>query len=639
MKKGKRLLILLAIVVAFGAGAYLLNLNTQRQEAAKEAEEETEKTVLFSAAEDDVTKIDFTHEGEAIALAKQDDTWVYAPRESFQLDTSAVDDMLSDLTEVDAVRTVAESEGDADPAEYGLDEPAVTITVTDTDGNTKQISIGDKNATTGNYYAMAEGVDGIYTISSDLYNTFDVSLMDLLTSEDYPTVDADAVTDLTWDDGETTKDLEYHPDGDASAYSSAFTWFEKAEDGTLTAVNADTVSDLLDAATGISYKSTVADTKDDLAAYGLDTPSLSLTLRYTEDVVESEAAAAIAEEEAAATPTPTATPSPTPTATPTPSPTPTATPTAEPTATPTAEPTATPTAEPTATPTAEPTATPTVEPTATPTAEPTATPTAEPTDTPALEPTDTPEATVAVSSFAAAVAEEADAVPTDEPTEEPTATPTATPEPTVAVDRSLTIWLGDTDADGNVYMTHSKTDRIFLISADTAEALRKLTADDLRSDVPVNIVRSDLTGMIATMNGVTKTVTTSTETSTSTDGDVTTTVVYQIDGKELKSTLFSFFVNTLNSIKAEAYTDQPVAADAEPILDATFTQNRTGFETVTVAFYPYDGSFDQAVVNGDSTMLVNKRDVDDLQSYFDELVATEPTATPEATATPAPEAE
>ena len=151
-------------------------------------------------------------------------------------------------------------------------------------------------------------------------------------------------------------------------------------------------------------------------------------------------------------------------------------------------------------------------------------------------------------------------------------------------------------------MTHSKTNRIFLVSADTLTALQKLTATDLRNNIPANIARADLTGMVATVNGVTKTVTVSNQTSTAENGDVTTTVVYQIDGKELKSSLFSLFINNLNEIKAENYTDKPVADGATPLITAKLTQNRTGFETVDVAFYAYDENFDQAQVNGDETM-------------------------------------
>ena len=126
------------------------------------------------------------------------------------------------------------------------------------------------------------------------------------------------------------------------------------------------------------------------------------------------------------------------------------------------------------------------------------------------------------------------------------------------------------------------------------------------------------------------------EVALSVDGNQTATTVFQIDGQEMKTTLLSYFLNTLKAMKAESYTDQPVATNAIPVFNATFTQNRAGFETVSVSIYPFDSNFDQVVVNDDATMLVNKRDVENLQTYFDELVATQATATPEVTATPAP---
>jgi len=495
-----------------------------------------------------------------------------------------------------------------------LEEPAVAITVTNTDGTTQKISIGDKNSVTGNYYVAVDGKPGVYTISEDLYNTFNVGLMDLLTPESYPTIEADSVTGVEWSNGDETTLLTHKPDGDPSTYSSNFKWFENGEDGkTLTPVNADTVDTFLKAATGITYDSTVSDNKDELATYGLDQPSLSVTLHYTENVPQSQAADELAKEAASATATPQATVSATPLAASTP--------------------TVTDATENTVTPTSTLTVTPSATVTASATSAPTATTVPMATTVPAATMSPTATATSAISGgLGNAMAEDASAVPT----ETPTAAPTATPEPTIAIQRSITLWFGKTDENGKVYMTHSKTDRVFLVSADTLATLQKLTASDLRNNIPANIARADLTGMVATANGVTKTVSASNQTSTSKDGDVTTTVVYQIDGKELKSTLFSMFINDLNEIKAEGYTDKPVADGATPLLTAKLTQNRTGFETVDVAFYTYDENFDQALVNGDATMLVNKRDVEQLITYFDGLVATEATPTPEVTATPTP---
>lgn len=604
MKKGKRLLVLLAVAVAFGVGAYALNASLKQQEAAKEAAQETPKTVLITVAADSAAKLSYTLNGETIDFTKDNGAWVYAPRAAFALDTTKVDAMLSGLTSVEAVRQVTDS--DDSKAEYGLAEPALTVTVTDTAGATQTVALGDKNTTTGDYYAAVAGKPGVYTVAADLYNAFDLRLMELLTAEAFPTIGTDAVTGLDASDGTNRMALEYHESGDASAYSSAFQWFRN-QDGVLTPVNPDTVSTYLTAATGVAYAGTAADTKADLASYGLDAPKLTLTLTYTDQVAQSQAAAAMAEEAAALALLPTATPAPS------------ATPAATDTATPTVAPAATDTAAPS--PTATATATPTATPTATATAAPTATPTA-----------------TLSGGLPVALAEGADAVPTAAPTDTPTATPTATPEPMVPITRTITLWFGATDADGNIYMTHSKTDRIFTVSADTFTQLAALATADMKVDRPAYLALGDITGMTATMGGVTKTVAASAVTETAASGEQTVKTVYLMDGKELQPAAFSLLVNSLKALKAEAYADTPVADGAAPTFSATFTQSRTGFESLTVAFYPYDGSFEQAVVNGDATMLVNKRDVAALQSYFDGLVAVEPTATPTAAPTAAPTA-
>ena len=629
MKKGKRLLILLAVVVLFGVGAYLLNLNTKQQEAAKDAAKESAKTVLVNASADTAAKLAFTHGDETVQLAKKDGQWVYEPRESFELNTSKVEDMLTDLKNVESVRTVSDT-NDANK-DYGLDAPAVVITVTADDGTAQKISIGDKNATTGNYYAAVEGKQGVYTVSADLFNAFDVTLMQLLTDEAFPTIAEDAVTGVDWADNTESKTLVYKENGDASAYSSDFHWFAQQADGTLATLNDDAVSALLSAATGITYEGVAADTKDDLATYELDHPVLTVTLHYTEQVPQSQAEAAkAAEAAAAATAIPTIKPAPAATATPATMATVTATSAATATSTSAATATAAPTA------TAKATAASTAASAATPavTAAPTAT--AKATATVAVTPAVTAAPTGNLSGHMnAAIAEDASAVPS----ESPTATATATPEPTVAVERAITIWVGGTDASGNYYLTTSKTNRIFTVKSDAVQSLQKLTVEDLLENKPLRLTVSDLTGMTATLNGVTKTITSTTESVTGQNGEATTQVVYQVDGKPLKTTLFSLFVNQLKAIKAENTTETPVSEGTAPILSVTFTQNRAGFESVTAAYYPYDENFDQAVVNGNATMLVNKRDVTDLQSYFDQLVGTEATPTPDPAATAAPAAQ
>ena len=533
MKKGKRLLVLLIVLAVFCAGAVGLNLYTRGQEEKQAAEEPAEATVLLTTAAEDVTALSYTLGDEEIQLTKQDGEWVYAPRESFPLDSGKVSAMLSALSEISAVRTVAENADSL--SDYGLETPQVSIAVTLADGAATAVDIGDKNGTTGDYYVRVSGKDGVYTVGADLYNAFDSHLMGLITSEPFPTVDASAVTALEWSDGTESKTLEYHPDGDASLPTASYTWLRRNADGTLSALDADAVSAYLDSATGLSYASCVSDVKEDEAAYGLDHPSLTLTLYYSEEVPQSQT-------ESAAAPSP------------------------------------------------------------------------------------TPQAAVSPSE-----------APTEESAEAPVATPTATPEPTVSIERSLTLWLGGTDESGSVYFTHSRTNRVFSLSAATAQTLRGLTDESLRSAAVAPLQRAELEGLELTAGGQRKTVGVVRTETTDADGGTDTSTAYTLDGGELSAASFSGLFNDLFGLSAEAFTDQPVAADAQAAFTAVIHTNRPGFETLTLELFPYDGSFCQARFENDASRLVNKRDVEALLETFAALAQAD--LTPEPTATPEPAAE
>ena len=126
MKKGKRLLALLLAAVVFGAGAYLLNLNTKQQEAAKTAAKEAENTVLLTLDANKATALSYTRKGESIDLAKHSGVWAYSPRSAFALDAAKVTAMLDSLKHVEAVRGVTDKSDSL--ADYGLAQPALRIT-------------------------------------------------------------------------------------------------------------------------------------------------------------------------------------------------------------------------------------------------------------------------------------------------------------------------------------------------------------------------------------------------------------------------------------------------------------------------------------------------------------------------------
>ena len=68
-----------------------------------------------------------------------DDTWSYVEDDKFPLSESAVLDKVSALTSVSSMRTIEDPDNLAD---FGLENPEVTATVTDTDGNETELALG-----------------------------------------------------------------------------------------------------------------------------------------------------------------------------------------------------------------------------------------------------------------------------------------------------------------------------------------------------------------------------------------------------------------------------------------------------------------------------------------------------------------
>ena len=123
MKRGTKLLILLAVLAVVGLGAWL----AARYTAQLEAEEESAGVAVLSIDTETVTALGWTHDGETVSLACADGQWSYADSDACAIDQSYPQAMVDTLVEVLAQETIAEPE---DLASYGLDDPQCTVTLT-----------------------------------------------------------------------------------------------------------------------------------------------------------------------------------------------------------------------------------------------------------------------------------------------------------------------------------------------------------------------------------------------------------------------------------------------------------------------------------------------------------------------------
>lgn len=204
---------------------------------------------------------------------------------------------------------------------------------------------------------------------------------------------------------------------------------------------------------------------------------------------------------------------------------------------------------------------------------------------------------------------------------------------TTTVDKQLVIYVSDEAGDGSRYVTVDDK-QIYTMSTDTLSAVIDKTPSDLWSLIVNYLSVKNLDQLQVTYGETTNTVNVSRETFTDDDGNEKETTTYQLDGEEIESTTFTTFYNKLINMAGQKRLTEAYTPAADPEMTAVFTDSDKNQTTVT--FYTYDTNYYAAVV-GDKVFLVNKMTVKEMFNAYETMVNGE-TET-EATATPTAEAE
>ena len=263
MKRGKKLIVLLGVlVVLLGAAYAAAQLNPEK-------EEETVYTTIFTLDPEQVTALTW-HYSEEVPLVKEEDGWVYEEDPQFPLDTTYVDAMLTALSQIDSSKTIENVEN---WDEYTLEAAICEINLT-VDGEDVTIKVGEETGLGGQRY-VSIGDENAYLVDNSFLEPFKYGLYDVLKMEEIPEMD-------------TPVRLEHEADGDSFtiekqedsglAYSDEYIWFlgEKALDTDLT-------ESLLDYVTELAWSECVNYRADDLSKYGL-----VQTLTYTDEDSDEE---------------------------------------------------------------------------------------------------------------------------------------------------------------------------------------------------------------------------------------------------------------------------------------------------------------------------------------------------------------
>ncbi len=174
MRKQKiQLVVLLAAFLLFALGFYAAKSISAREEEKERAKEAGEYTALSFDA-DDLVKLEIEREEGNLELDFHEGKWSFVKdinlemeekdeeKKTYEVDTSAADEIRDTLANLTSQNEIAAGE---DESEYGLDKPAMTITVTLSDGAEHSVEVGSLNAMLQAYYIRVDHSDTLYTMS------------------------------------------------------------------------------------------------------------------------------------------------------------------------------------------------------------------------------------------------------------------------------------------------------------------------------------------------------------------------------------------------------------------------------------------------------------------------------------------
>lgn len=116
-------------------------------------------------------------DGSTVVLQNQNGKWAITAPEALPADQDAASSVASALSPVSADNVVEDKPKDL--AQYGLNNPSLTVTVDEKDGKTKQLFFGDDVPAGSLVYARAGSDPKVYAVSSGVKTSLDKTVNDL----------------------------------------------------------------------------------------------------------------------------------------------------------------------------------------------------------------------------------------------------------------------------------------------------------------------------------------------------------------------------------------------------------------------------------------------------------------------------
>ncbi|MBQ8287701.1 MAG: DUF4340 domain-containing protein [Clostridia bacterium] len=192
----KTIIAALTAVLILSLVMAVILLSSPDTEGTAEVTDEPSTQVLFDQNHTDhIEQISFVRKGQdEISISRTEaDGWQITDRPGLPVDPDVMTYLLKYYEQILALRTITETCEDL--SEYGLDAPLLTVTLT-VDGVKKTYLFGNENTYYEGYYCMYQGASSVYLLDYAYVTAFDLTVDDLLLTEELPALSS--ITELTW---------------------------------------------------------------------------------------------------------------------------------------------------------------------------------------------------------------------------------------------------------------------------------------------------------------------------------------------------------------------------------------------------------------------------------------------------------
>jgi len=261
-------LVALAFLGALWAGFRYYNRRKTR-EAEKTESKPAEKVLSVESSK--IRSFTLTsRDGEALTCTRDGKTWVISQPSQLAADQTAVSSWLSSLTSATIDDVV-----DAHPSnlkDYGLDPPASLIEVsTETKPEKFTLRLGDSTPTSSGVYAQIAGNPRVVSLPSYDKSSLEKTLFDLRDKRAV-TLDIDQISHIEAQSKDKRWTLEKNPDG---VWDLVLPPLVRAD--------RSSVDGMVSQLRNLTMQAVVSEDKKELGKYGLDSPTLSVTMKAPQD--------------------------------------------------------------------------------------------------------------------------------------------------------------------------------------------------------------------------------------------------------------------------------------------------------------------------------------------------------------------